>query len=109
MPENIARALWIPWPKYSGLLLQGIPSLILDQDSVKDTEKFIAALEQRRISRIVLVPSLLRQMLNSSDAGTRLRNLRLVVTSGEALSAELAALFQRTCAAVPASQSLRII
>jgi amino acid adenylation domain-containing protein/non-ribosomal peptide synthase protein (TIGR01720 family) len=88
-----------------GPLLQGIPSLILDQDSVKDTEKFIAALEQHRISRIVLVPSLLRQMLSSGDAGTRLRNLRLVITSGEALPAELAALFQRT---LPQSRLLNL-
>jgi amino acid adenylation domain-containing protein/non-ribosomal peptide synthase protein (TIGR01720 family) len=79
-----------------GPLLQGIPSLVLDQDSVKDTEKFMAALERHRISRIVLVPSLLRQMLSSSDAGTRLKNLHLVITSGEALPAELAEVFQRS-------------
>jgi amino acid adenylation domain-containing protein len=75
-----------------GPLLQGVPLVILDDDSVKDPKRLVAALSAHRVSRLVLVPSLLRIMLESDDdLVERLPNLRYCVCSGESLPVELAA------------------
>ena len=75
-----------------GPLLQGKPLVVLDDDSVKDPKRLIAALSVHKVSRIVLVPSLLRVMLESNDdLAERLPNLRYCVCSGETLPVELAA------------------
>jgi amino acid adenylation domain-containing protein len=78
-----------------GPLLQGVPLVILDDDSVKDPKGLVAALSAHRVSRIVLVPSLLRVMLESNDdLARRLPDLRYCVCSGESLPVELAAAFR---------------
>jgi amino acid adenylation domain-containing protein/non-ribosomal peptide synthase protein (TIGR01720 family) len=72
-------------------LLQGVPCIILGSDDVKDIGKFVATLETHKISRLVLVPSLLWQLATSDwEIGSRLNSLRMIVSSGEALSADLA-------------------
>jgi len=59
--------------------------LIIAESAVKDVTQLIELLASRRITRIVLVPSLLRAMLAAeSGLGSRLEKLRIVVTSGEA-------------------------
>jgi amino acid adenylation domain-containing protein len=74
-----------------GPLLRGLPLVILDSEDVKDIGRFVAVLERHAVSRLVLVPSLLRQIVSSGwDISTKLSHLKMVVTSGEALSADLA-------------------
>ena len=74
-----------------GPLLTGVPLVIVDSEDVKDIARFVAVLEKHAVSRLVLVPSLLRQMVNSGwDLGARLKHLKMAVTSGEVLSADLA-------------------
>jgi amino acid adenylation domain-containing protein len=64
---------------------------------VKDTGRLIQELEHGGITRIVVVPSLLRAILDSGlSAGRRLRNLNLWVSSGEELSPELVRRFHQT-------------
>src|SRR6185369_4274918 len=76
-------------------LLQGVPLVILDDDSVKDPSRFIEALEEHNVTRLVLVPSLLRVVLESDqNLAERLRNLRYCICSGESLPVELAAAFR---------------
>jgi amino acid adenylation domain-containing protein len=78
-----------------GPLLKGVPSIIIPEEDVKDTRRLIETLAEKRVTRIVLVPSLLRAMLDVSPAlGSRLPELKVCVSSGEALSPELCERFR---------------
>lgn len=79
-----------------GPLLKGIPLVILADDVVKDPQGFIAALRSHRVSRLVLVPSLLRVMLEGDEGlNGQLPNLKYCICSGEALPVDLAKTFRR--------------
>ena len=74
-----------------GPLSKGLSLVLISSDDVKDMSRFVAALEERKITRLVLVPSLLRQIAASDlELSRRLSHLKMVVTSGEALSTDLA-------------------
>ena len=74
-----------------GPLLQGKPMVIIPDEVLKDTKRFIQTLATYQVSRIVLVPSLLRVMLNLiPDLQQQLPSLKLWVASGETLPVELA-------------------
>src|SRR5580700_359223 len=76
-------------------LLAGLPLVIASDDVVKDPERFVALLEQHSVSRMVIVPSLLRVLLQSElDIGERLRGLRYWFCSGEALTPDLVQRFR---------------
>jgi aspartate racemase len=78
-----------------GPLLQGVPSLLIPEEAVRDPRRLVAELAAGRVTRIVLVPSLLRVLLEETDdPARRLPDLRLWVTSGEALPPDLARLFR---------------
>ncbi|MFO0760704.1 MAG: amino acid adenylation domain-containing protein [Byssovorax sp.] len=73
-----------------GPLLAGVPALLIPDDVLKDTRRFIDALGEHRVTRLVLVPSLLRAMLDAyPDLDARLPLLKYWTTSGEALTADL--------------------
>ncbi len=73
-----------------GPLLQGIPSVIVSDATVRDPAELVRTLERFAVTRIVTVPSLLHAVLESfPDLGTRLPALKLWVSSGEALRPEL--------------------
>jgi amino acid adenylation domain-containing protein len=73
-----------------GPLLQGVPTVILPDSVVKDPPRLVRLLAEKRVSRFVLVPSLLRAILaGDEDLRTRLPLLKYWVSSGEALSAGL--------------------
>jgi amino acid adenylation domain-containing protein len=77
-----------------GPLLQGVQTVIISDDAVKDPQLLIEGLAANHVSRIVLVPSLLRLLLDSfGDLQKRLPDLRLWVTSGEEIPVELAKRF----------------
>jgi amino acid adenylation domain-containing protein len=79
-----------------GYLLKGRPIVVIPTEAVKDTEQLIHELEHEGITRIVVVPSLLRMILDSGPSvGGRLRNLNLWVTSGEELLPDLVRKFHR--------------
>ncbi|SMC96648.1 amino acid adenylation domain-containing protein [Fulvimarina manganoxydans] len=79
-----------------GPLLKGVPSLVLDEASVRDVPRFIDALARHKVSRLVLVPTLLRAMLDlEPDLSARLPHLAHVVSSGEALPADLVRAFRK--------------
>jgi amino acid adenylation domain-containing protein len=78
-----------------GPLLRGIPSVIIPEDLVIDLEALVALLARERVTRIVLVPTLLRALLDHfPDLGARLPQLKLWTVSGEYLSLDLAAMFR---------------
>ena len=77
-----------------GPLLKGTPSVIVPDEVVKDPDSFINLLARHQVTRIVLVPSLLKVMLDACpDLQGRLPGLKYCVSSGEELSAELRDLF----------------
>ena len=77
-----------------GPLLKGVPAVIIPEEVVKDPHLLVDNLAAARVSRIVLVPSLLRVLLDSfGDLQKRLFDLKIWVTSGEEISVELAQRF----------------
>jgi amino acid adenylation domain-containing protein len=77
-----------------GPLLRGTTTVLLPDDVVKDVPRLVGALAEAGVTRLVLVPSLLRAMLDThADLAARLPALRWWTTSGEALPADLAARF----------------
>ena len=80
-----------------GPLLQGVASVIIPDRIVRDPPRLIETLALHHVTRIVTVPSLLRTLLDSRpELLSRLKELKYWVTSGEALSAELARRFQKS-------------
>ncbi|MGH9929159.1 MAG: amino acid adenylation domain-containing protein, partial [Pyrinomonadaceae bacterium] len=78
-----------------GPLLQGLPLVLIREQDVKDVGRLIEILGESEVSRLVVVPSLLRAMLDwDRELGKHLPKLKLWVTSGEALSTELLARFK---------------
>ena len=79
-----------------GTMSKGVPVRIIKTEVVKDVDKFVRTLAEENVTRIVLVPSLLRLMLDSyPDLQERLPRLKYWVSSGEALSFELAQKFKQ--------------
>jgi amino acid adenylation domain-containing protein len=79
-----------------GPLLAGVPSLIVDSAAASDPQRLARAIEQARVTRLVVVPSLLAALLDIGEASSLLASLRLVVSSGEALPVKLVARFRAT-------------
>jgi amino acid adenylation domain-containing protein len=80
-----------------GPMLCGIPTVMVPDDKVKDISRLVTTLADCHVTRLVLVPSLLRAMLESSDnLGKRLPELKYWVTSGEALAADLEQRFRES-------------
>src|SRR4030088_2708235 len=89
-----------------GPLLAGIPSVIIPQEVVRDPEEFLRTLATHRVTRIVLVPSLLRTLLDQApDLRQRVPKLKMWSCSGEVLPADLA---KRFLASLPEATLLNI-
>ncbi|MEP6769656.1 MAG: amino acid adenylation domain-containing protein, partial [Acidobacteriota bacterium] len=79
-----------------GPLLQGIPLAVLSEEAARDPRLLVEELAKDRVTRIVLVPSLLRAVLDSgTDLARKLPRLRFWISSGEALPSDLATRFRR--------------
>src|SRR6202795_1577695 len=79
-----------------GPLLAGVPSGILPQEAVLDPEEMLQILTEQRVTRIVLVPSLLRALLeHAPNLEERVPELKLWSCSGEVLTWELARRFRK--------------
>jgi amino acid adenylation domain-containing protein len=79
-----------------GPLLKGVKTVIIPDEIVKDAYKLIEALAQNCVTRIVLVPSLLKVILNVySDLQKYLPKLNFWISSGETSPKELALHFKK--------------
>jgi len=77
-----------------GPLLQGVATVLMAESVAKDARRLVAALAEAEVTRIVLVPSLLRVLLDEhADLDTQLPRLRYWISSGEVLPVELAQRF----------------
>ncbi|MDM1553026.1 amino acid adenylation domain-containing protein [Chryseobacterium indologenes] len=77
-------------------LLKGVPLCIYQKEEVIDIPLFIQRLSEDRITRLLVVPSLLRSILNEDEAAQKLKDIKVWVTSGEELSFELVNRFYKT-------------
>ena len=83
---NFSVSLW----ELLGALLQGAPTLIVGDEVIKDLPQLVATLAEHNVTRIVVVPSLLRVILETDiDLPATLPRLRLWSTCGEPLTVEL--------------------
>jgi len=77
-----------------GPLLSGRPIVLLTREDIVDPWRLAEALARHRVTRVVLVPSLLRQLIDHvPNIGTKLPDLNLWISSGEMLSRDLASRF----------------
>lgn len=89
---NFIDSLW----EIFGGLLQGLPTVIVPQQTVLDISAFTALLRRYQVSRLVLVPTLLNSLLADDDfSAAKLPQLNTVICSGETLPAELAGRFSQ--------------
>ncbi|MDY7095144.1 MAG: amino acid adenylation domain-containing protein [Acidobacteriota bacterium] len=90
-PMSFVDSLW----ELLGAVLQGVPTVILPTEEVRDPLALVDRLAEHGISRLWLVPTLLRSMLDGvPDLRRRLPRLGLWVSSGEALPADLLERFE---------------
>jgi amino acid adenylation domain-containing protein len=83
---NFVDSVW----ELFGPLLAGIPTVMMSDEVAKSPHALIAALARHRVTRLVLVPSLLRAMLEAEpELMHRLPHLKYWISSGEALSHDL--------------------
>ncbi len=85
-------------------LAAGIALTLLSNDDVNDVDALISTLAVHKISRITLVPSLLKLLLETEQVST-LRRLRYIISSGETLP--LAAVRQ-ACARLPQARLINL-
>ena len=89
-----------------GPLLQGVRIVLIHDVIVQDPERLVERLSSNRVTRLVLVPSLLRALLeNVSDLQERLPDLNLWITSGETLSDDL---YLKFCEVLPRCRLLNL-
>ncbi|MEH1940532.1 MAG: amino acid adenylation domain-containing protein [Nostoc sp.] len=89
---NFVDSVW----EIFGALLQGVKTVIIPDRVVKAPKEFVTTLANNHVTRLLVVPSLLRVLLDTySDLQLRLPKLKLWVTSGEALSIELLQQFRQ--------------
>ena len=76
-------------------LLNGCPQVFIDNDSVRDTTAFVAALAKHRVTRLNIGPSHLANVMEHLRAsGQRLPALKVCVTAGEPLPKALVLAFR---------------
>ena len=89
-----------------GPLLAGVPNVIVPQETVRDPQLFLDLLAREQVSRIVVVPSQLRAILeHAPDLSERVPNLKFWSCSGEVLPTDLAKRFRE---AYPGAMMLNI-
>ena len=80
-----------------GPLLQGVPLVIAPDEVAREPRRLIGFLAAERVTRIVLVPSLLQAFLGDcANLRSKLPKLLLWTSSGEELPAELARRFKNS-------------
>jgi amino acid adenylation domain-containing protein len=74
-----------------GPLLAGVPLVILPEGAVRNPRALVTLLAQHKVTRLLVVPSLLQILLESDiDLARELPDLRWWFTSGERLAGDLA-------------------
>ena len=89
---NFVDSIW----EFLGALLSGIPSVIVSDRVVRDPFALVKLLAEHRITRLWVVPSFLRMLLDTfPNLEQRVPRLKFWVSSGESLPVELWQSFRR--------------
>ena len=89
---NFVDSVW----EIFGPLLQGVPNVMVSDEVLTDSERLVQQLAAQRVSRIVLVPSLLRVILEIyARRKPSLQRPIMWISSGEALTPELVRRFRQ--------------
>jgi amino acid adenylation domain-containing protein len=89
---NFVDSVW----EIFGPLLQGVPNVVIPDAVFKDPRELVSFLAEHRVTRIVLVPSWLRVILDTEvDLQHELSRLTHWISSGEDLPADLVQRFHR--------------
>jgi amino acid adenylation domain-containing protein len=92
-PLGFVDSVW----EIFGALLKGISTVVIRDEAVKDPQALVETLAIARVTRVVLVPSLLHAILEVvPNLSSRLPRLKYCVSSGEALSSDLANRFRKS-------------
>ena len=84
---NFVDSVW----ELFGALVKGIPTALMPRGLHEDLSRFVLWLTDKQVTRLTLVPSLLRAILSSHAAGhLSLPKLKYWICSGESLPATLA-------------------
>jgi amino acid adenylation domain-containing protein len=87
---SVVDSVWEVW----GALAQGTPVVVPPAHASLDLDLLVQVLAQNAVTRICLVPSLLRALLGAfADLGDRLPRLDIWTCSGETLDRDLATAF----------------
>jgi len=77
-----------------GPLLKGVPIVIIADDVATDAKLLVEAVRRYRVTRLVVVPSLLRAIFESCrDLAEKWSELKICISSGEALPKDLVSSF----------------
>ena len=99
---NFVDSVW----EMFGPLLNGVPSLILGDAAAKDPMELVTQMADAKVTRIVVVPSLMRLLLEAYEQmPSTLHRPGFWISSGEALTADLV---QRFFAQVPDGRLLNL-
>ena len=79
-----------------GSILAGVKSVIISQDDVKEVDKFAGIIDFEKITRLVLVPSLLKFILTQEEIRNQFLSVKLWTSSGEVLTVDLVAMFYKS-------------
>ncbi len=80
-----------------GPLLAGVPNVIIPHETARDPKEMLQLLAREHVTRIVLVPSLLRTLLDrAANLQRRVPDLKLWTCSGEVLPVDLAKRFRES-------------
>lgn len=76
-------------------LLAGVPTVLVPEAALTDPARFVGLLAEHGVTRLLLVPSLLRVLLDrGGELARELPRLRLWIASGEALPVDVARRFR---------------
>ncbi len=79
-----------------GALLQGVPTALIPDAMAREPRLLVDHLARRRVTRLVVVPSLLREIIERcGDLPQRLARLKYCFSSGETLSSDVAEKFRK--------------
>lgn len=89
---NFVDSIW----EIFGGLLQGRPTVIIQDQNLHNIERFVEQLYNNKVTRLVVVPSLLNEFLNLDDnLIEQLQGISLWTSSGEVLSTLIKNLFYK--------------
>src|SRR5262249_37763426 len=89
---SFVDSVWEIW----GGMLRGIRTVVIEEEKVKEVEGMMEEMEREGVSRVVVVPTLLKGLLGGGEGVIEgMRGVRTWVTSGEELSVEVAREFEK--------------